>query len=147
MPSSQATRMTAAAFCVVDTSGRPSPTMALLPMPSAGSISDTLRASPSLAIRALLTAFARGFTSCSCMFLRTSLTSGRSAVRSMAIAMACARVTVFLLMWYLLVPRGAWPFALAPLTINIIRPSARLVNDNLPSTVPSHFDHDEKLEH
>ena len=115
-PSSSATRITAAAFCVVATSGRPNPTMPLEPMPSAGSILASLRARFSLAKRALLTALARGFTSCACMFLRTSCASAIGALSqssnlacsrtSMARAMAAARVMVFLLIWYLLVPRG-----------------------------------------
>ena len=106
-PMSSATRITATAFCVVVTSGNPSSTMPLEVSPSVGSTSTILRASDSLARRALEIVALRGFTSCSCILRRTSLTSGRSVVRSMAIAMACARVMVLtLLMWYLLVPRG-----------------------------------------
>ena len=121
--------------------------LVLMPSPWALIASRTLAARFSLALRALETALARGLTSCSCIFFKTSLTSGRSLVRSMAMAMACARVMVFLLMWYLLVPRGVWPFALAPLTINILHPCPRPVNDFFPFTFPSQFDHGRLFEH
>jgi len=117
--------MTAAAFCVVMTSGMPSSVMAFEPRPSAGSSSAILRARDSLAIRAFDTVALRGFVSCSCIFTRTSLTSGRSFVRSIAMAMACARVMVLVLLM-LVPPSTSWGAPVAsPLDKLIIHPLGR----------------------
>jgi len=93
-PISHATRATAAAFCVVVISGMPRATMSLVVMPSpcALTASRTLRARFSLATRALLTALARGLVSWSCIFLSTATTSALSVQRSIAKAIASARV-------------------------------------------------------
>ena len=122
-PISSATRITATAFCVVAISGMPSPTIPLEVRPSSGSRFLTLSARDSFSRRALLTAFARGFTSWSCIFCSTSATSFHESSKAAlsltsvrALSMACARVMVFLLIWYLLVPHGVGLLACSPLT-------------------------------
>ena len=93
-PISQATRATAAAFCVVVISGMPRATKSLVLMPSPRSITAawSFLARPSFATRALETALARGLVSWTCILVSTSTTSAFPSHALIAKAIASARV-------------------------------------------------------